>query len=202
MAERIDPKKYREQVREDIEERQRPYRRPRPTSQERQQLRETIERSRPDLMATMPAEQFIKIFKRGGGRQDLGNIQEGSLIMPDQYTWAITREEEITIRLFMSRRGPRKIRVFVKGSLSDRPREEEHFLAEVLAKKGANQEEQTVFKVSPPPIGQIEAGQVIAIRPEIAERFGYWQYQDGQTKPLDPKNYNRQKPRNLKLSGF
>ncbi|MDD5074181.1 MAG: hypothetical protein PHU92_03360, partial [Candidatus Shapirobacteria bacterium] len=98
MAERIDPKKYREQVREDIEERQRPYRRPRPTSQERQQLRETIERSRPDLMATMPAEQFIKIFKRGGGRQDLGNIQEGSLIMPDQYTWAITREEEITIR--------------------------------------------------------------------------------------------------------
>jgi hypothetical protein len=201
MPERIDPKEYRRQVREDIEERQRLYRRPRPTPQEQRQLQEAVNRSRPDLLATMPAKQYIKIFTEGGKRPDWNNVEANSLIMPHHYTWAITREE-ITMRLFMDQRGPKKIMVFIEGSPSSRPREEEHFLAEVLVKKEAGEEEQTTFKVAPPTIGQVEAGQVVAIRPEIAEQFGYWRGQDGQTKAFKPETTSRQEPRNLKLSGF
>lgn len=201
MPERIDPEEYRRQVREDIEERQRLYRRPRPTPQEQKQLQEAVNRSRPDLLATMPTGQHIKIFTEEGNRPDWDNVEANSLIMPHRYTWAITREE-ITMRLFMDQRGPKKIMVFIVGSPSSRPREEEHFLAEVLVKKEAGKEEQTTFKVAPPTIGQVKAGQVVAIRPEIAEQFGYWQRQDGQIRAFKPETASRQEPRNLKLAGF
>jgi len=199
MTERINPRKFQEQVREDIEERQRLYRRPRPTPQERQRLQKAVEHSRPDLLATIPAGQSIKILKGEGKKQNWADIQDGSLIMPHRYFWAISREEETPVRLSMGKRGPKKISIFIKGSPSDPPREEEHFLGEVLPKK---EEEQTIFKVSPPSIGQIEAGQIIAIKSEIVEHFGYWQSQDGQASPFKPEAVAHQEPKNLKLSGF
>ncbi|KUK83169.1 MAG: hypothetical protein XD98_0414 [Microgenomates bacterium 39_6] len=182
-----------EEIKEDNEERARDYRRPRLTAQERQELQEALKHSQPDLLVKIPpsVKHSIRIVKDKAKLKQRLDYDDYDLAFP---------KEALSSFLFLDGQKPKEVIAFTPGGFRTPPREEVYYLGKVLPQEKEG-EEKAVFQVSPPPIGQIRAGQNILISQETVRKFGYWQDKNGQITPFNPQEKPASPPLK-KLSGF
>ncbi len=161
-----------EEIKADNEERNRDYRREWPTPQEKRELQEAINRSRPDLLVEIPPstkypsiKYSIKIIKdQKSAKQKLSRGEE---LGPGDYE-TVFPKEKLAFSISLGKR----VTAFIPGGFRTPPEEQICHLGKVLAQKEEkDEEEKTVFQVSPPTIGQIRAGQTVLIPLEIVNEL-------------------------------
>lgn len=191
-----------EEIKADNEERNRDYRREQLTPQEKRALQEAINRSRPDLLVKIPPsiKYSIRIIKdRKRAKQKLFRGEE---LGPSDYE-TVFPKESLALSIFLDKQGPKRVTAFIPGGFRTPPEEQACLLGKVLAQEQEkDEEEKTVFQVSPPTIGQIRAGQAVLIPLETVNELGYWQQPDGKTIRYKPQKETTADSPQKKLAGF